>query len=242
MVAGGTSLALAALGLPPAALAATGLKLGRPEPFSFESLVALARSLAAAPPGPPRPLPAGRARAHRLRGARQDQVRHRLRAVPRRPRPLPGHLLPSRPLLPDTACACTCSRRRPRRPARARSSTTRPTSTCRPTARRARLPDDAGFAGFRFQESRLATRPSWTGARTTGSRSSAPPTSAPSASSTSTACRRAASRSTRRCRTGPRSSPTSRASTSSRRSRGSNTVVGLRAARRARASPAPTGS
>ena len=58
LAAGSASLALAALGLPPSALAAAGLKLGQPAPFSFDALVALARSLAAAPPLPAEPLPA----------------------------------------------------------------------------------------------------------------------------------------------------------------------------------------
>ncbi len=49
-----------------------------------------------------------RARTNRLRNARQDQVRHRQRALQRRAGSVPRHLLPSRPLLPDTgphACA-----------------------------------------------------------------------------------------------------------------------------------------
>ena len=49
LTAGGASLALAALGLPAEALAANGLKLSQPSPFSFERLVARAKSLGAAP-------------------------------------------------------------------------------------------------------------------------------------------------------------------------------------------------
>ena len=49
LAAGSASVALASLGLPAAALAATGLKLGNPAPFSFERLAAQARSLAARP-------------------------------------------------------------------------------------------------------------------------------------------------------------------------------------------------
>lgn len=49
LAAGGASLALAALGLPAEALAANGLQLSRPAPFSFERLVALSKSLAAKP-------------------------------------------------------------------------------------------------------------------------------------------------------------------------------------------------
>ncbi len=47
--AAGFSAALAALGLPDRALAATGLRLGIPRPFSFDRLVDEARTLAAAP-------------------------------------------------------------------------------------------------------------------------------------------------------------------------------------------------
>ncbi|MDM0011903.1 glucan biosynthesis protein D [Variovorax sp. J22P168] len=54
----GASLALAALGLPADALAAQGLQLGRPAPFSFDRLVALSRTLAASPYLADRSLPA----------------------------------------------------------------------------------------------------------------------------------------------------------------------------------------
>ena len=59
LAAGGTSLALASLGLPADSLAATGLKLGQPQPFSFERLTALAESLAGQPQAAATPLPAG---------------------------------------------------------------------------------------------------------------------------------------------------------------------------------------
>jgi len=49
LTAGGASLALAALGLPARAFAASGLQLSPPAPFSFDGLVAQARSLAAQP-------------------------------------------------------------------------------------------------------------------------------------------------------------------------------------------------
>lgn len=49
LTAGGASLALAALGLPADAFAAGGLKLSQPSPFSFDRLVALAKSLGAKP-------------------------------------------------------------------------------------------------------------------------------------------------------------------------------------------------
>ncbi|VTU26216.1 glucan biosynthesis protein [Variovorax sp. PBL-E5] len=49
LFAGGASAALAALGIPLNALAAAGLQLGEPRPFSFERLVARAKSLAGRP-------------------------------------------------------------------------------------------------------------------------------------------------------------------------------------------------
>lgn len=49
LTASGASLALAALGIPAEALAAAGLTLSQPRPFSFERLVALAKSLGAKP-------------------------------------------------------------------------------------------------------------------------------------------------------------------------------------------------
>ena len=58
LIAGGASVALATLGLPARALAATGLKLGQPAPFSFDRLVARAQALAAKPFVPDVSLPA----------------------------------------------------------------------------------------------------------------------------------------------------------------------------------------
>jgi glucans biosynthesis protein len=58
LTAGGTAAALAALGLPEQALAQSGLKLGPAKPFSFDNLVAQARALGAKPHAPPPPLPA----------------------------------------------------------------------------------------------------------------------------------------------------------------------------------------
>ena len=49
LAAGSTSLALASLGLPAAALAAQGLKLSQPTPFSFDMLLAQAQALSAQP-------------------------------------------------------------------------------------------------------------------------------------------------------------------------------------------------
>ncbi|KQW54065.1 glucan biosynthesis protein [Variovorax sp. Root411] len=49
LAAGGAAAALAALGLPEEALAANGLQLSQPAPFSFDALVAQAKSLAARP-------------------------------------------------------------------------------------------------------------------------------------------------------------------------------------------------
>ena len=92
--------------------------------------------------------------------------------------------------------------------ARARSATT---PSCSPSARPAstsKLPDDLGFAGFRVMDGPSATK-DWLAYQ--GAATSAPP-----ARSTSTASRRAASRSTPRC-PGRRSSRASPSSGSSRR-------------------------
>ncbi|TPQ32906.1 glucan biosynthesis protein [Cupriavidus pinatubonensis] len=57
LVSATASAALAALGIPPSALAASGIKLGDARPFSFDALIDQARALAgkpyAAPPAPP---------------------------------------------------------------------------------------------------------------------------------------------------------------------------------------------
>jgi glucans biosynthesis protein len=57
LTAGGTAAALAALGLSEQALAQSGLKLGPAQPFNFDDLVARARALASRPYAPPPPLP-----------------------------------------------------------------------------------------------------------------------------------------------------------------------------------------
>ena len=58
LTATGAGAALAALGLSPTALAAQGLKMGRAQRFSFEALVARARDMAKAPYQPPPAIPA----------------------------------------------------------------------------------------------------------------------------------------------------------------------------------------
>ncbi len=58
LTAGGTAAALAALGLPGPALAQAGMRLGPAAPFSFDTLVERARGLAARPYAPPPALPA----------------------------------------------------------------------------------------------------------------------------------------------------------------------------------------
>ena len=107
--------------------------------------------------------------------------------------PAPSRHLPTWAASSTSRCRCTRSRTR-RQASRARSSTRPTISTCPRTARRASCRADAGFAGFWLQESRL--RRSGLADATTGSPSWAPPTSAPSASWASSACRRAAWRST----------------------------------------------
>ena len=49
LTAGGASVALTALGFPADALAAGGIKLSQPRPFSFERLVTEAKALAGRP-------------------------------------------------------------------------------------------------------------------------------------------------------------------------------------------------
>jgi glucans biosynthesis protein len=58
LTAGGASMVLAALGIPAEAFAAAGLTLSEPRPFSFERLVALAKSLGAKPYVADKSLPA----------------------------------------------------------------------------------------------------------------------------------------------------------------------------------------
>jgi hypothetical protein len=216
LAAGGAAAALAALGLPQEALAANGLQLSQPTPFSFDALVAQAKSLAAKPyvaavPLAPEVLERIDYDAHGK--IKFDPANALFRDGPGAfpvtffhlgrffQTPVRMHVLEntdgdafSREVLYNASYFSMP----PDSPARA-------------------LPPGAGFAGFRLQESRLGDQASSTGRRTTGSPSWAPRTSAPSASSTSTACRHAASRSTWRCPTSRKSSRPSRASTSRRR-------------------------
>ena len=125
---------------------------------------------------------AGDPAADRLRRPRQDPVQDRSRALGRRPERVPGHLLPSRPLLPE-AGAHACGRGRAGARDRLRHRLFRHAGGfARPTSCRT-IPASPASA------SRRPATASSTGRRTTGSPSSAPPISAPSASSTSTASR-----------------------------------------------------
>jgi len=154
LAAGGTSLALASLGLPADALAATGLKLGQPQPFSFERLAALAESMAAQPFVAATPLPAGvldRIDYEAHGKIRFDPDSALFRDGPGNfpvtffhlgrffPNPVRMHLL-------ETAVGDSF----------AREILYDPGYFDMPADSPARkLPPGAGFAGFRFQESRL---------------------------------------------------------------------------------------
>ena len=154
LAAGGASLALASLGLPADALAATGLKLGQPQPFSFERLAALAESLAAQPFVAATPLPAGvldRIDYEAHGKIRFDPDSALFRDGPGNfpvtffhlgrffPNPVRMHLL-------ETAAGDSF----------AREILYDPGYFDMPADSPARkLPPGAGFAGFRFQESRL---------------------------------------------------------------------------------------
>ena len=80
----------------------------------------------------------------------QDPLSRRLRAVRRRPRPVSGHASSISASSSRRRSACTWSRAT----SRARSSTSRPISTCRPNSPARELPQGAGFAGLRIQEPR----------------------------------------------------------------------------------------
>ncbi|CAN5609390.1 glucan biosynthesis protein D [soil metagenome] len=154
LAASSASLALASLGLSAEALAATGLKLGTPSPFSFDRLTALAKSLAAKPyvaDKPPAPEVVDRIDYETHGKIRFDTESALFRSGPGAfpatffhlgrffPTPVHMHVL-------DAAGGESQSREILYDPA---YFTMPPDSPAR------QLPKGAGFAGFRFQESRL---------------------------------------------------------------------------------------
>jgi glucans biosynthesis protein len=152
--AGTAAAALAALGPSPDTLAATGLKLGAPSPFSFDRLSALARSMALRPFAAGSPLPAdvldridyethgkisfdtGSALFRDGPGAFPVSFFHLGRFFPT---PVHMHLL-------ETAGGDAFAREILYDPGYFDMPADSPAR---------RLPRGAGFAGFRFQESRL---------------------------------------------------------------------------------------
>ena len=186
-------MALAAFGTAPRALAGTPLRLGRPAPFSFEHLTAHAESLARRPYAAATALPSevldridyethgkirfdtGSALFRDGPGAFPVTFFHLGRSFP-----TPVHLH-----LVETAAGDGFAREILYDPGYFDMPVDSPAK---------RLPAGAGFAGFRFQESRLGAAGARDWRSTTGSPSWAPPISGRSARSTSTVCRRAASR------------------------------------------------
>ena len=154
LVAGGATLALAALGLPEGARAAAELRFSQPSPFSFERLVAWSKSLAAKPRVADASLPADV--LQRIDYDAQGKIRFDTRnalfrdgpgAFPvtffhlGRLAPVPVHMY-----LIETA----------RGDSFAREILYDPALFTMPADSPARqLPGGAGFAGFRLQESRL---------------------------------------------------------------------------------------
>ena len=141
---------LAAAGFSVPALAQQGLKMGGAETLLVRGAEKARPDMAAhalcAAPAPLARDPA----ADRLRRARQDQVQDRSRALGQWPERVPGHLLPSRPLLPE-AGAHACGREA----AQAREIIYDTAYFDMPEDSPAhQLPDNSGFAGFRFQEAR----------------------------------------------------------------------------------------
>ena len=154
LTAGSTAAALAALGLSNEALAQSGLKLGPARPFSFEALVARAQALGAKPFAPPPPLPA--AVLERIDYEAHGKLKYKpdFALFKDGPGPFPVtffHLgrffqTPVHMHVLDAAGG----------KGRAREVLYDPAYFEMPADSPAKdLPQGAGFAGFRFQESRL---------------------------------------------------------------------------------------
>ena len=102
-IATASALGILGEGVSPAladtAVQQAALKLGNPEPFSFDILKQQARDLAGLPyQAPMKPAPEIVKQAH-LRGMGQDHVQYGRSSLRRRPRALPGDLLPPRHVL-----------------------------------------------------------------------------------------------------------------------------------------------
>jgi glucans biosynthesis protein len=154
LTAGASSAALAALGLSKEALAQSGLKLGSAKPFSFEALMAQAQALGAKPFVPPPPLPADVLERIDYETLGQVKYKSEFALFKDGPGPFPvtffhmGRFFqtPVHMHVLDAAGG----------QGRSREVLYDPTYFEMPADSAARaLPQGAGFAGFRFQESRL---------------------------------------------------------------------------------------
>jgi len=154
LTAGSTAAALAALGLSEQAMAQTGLKLGPAKPFSFDALIERARTLAAKPYAPPPPLP--REVLERIDYDAHGKLKYKTDFALLRdgPGPFPVTFFhmgryfqtPVHMHVLDKAGSG----------ARGREILYDPSYFEMPADSPAKaLPDGAGFAGFRIQESRL---------------------------------------------------------------------------------------
>ncbi|MFJ3057329.1 glucan biosynthesis protein [Herbaspirillum sp. NPDC087042] len=158
LTATGAGAALAALGLSPSALAAQGLKMGAAQRFSFEALMARAREMAKTPYQPPPAIPADILDQIDYEAHGKIRFRPEDAAFADGPGPFPltfFHLgkyfrVPVRMFLLDGQGDGNT-------PARARELLYSDRYFDMPANSPAhRLPAGSGFAGFRFQESRLA--------------------------------------------------------------------------------------
>nr|WP_198984009.1 glucan biosynthesis protein D [Herbaspirillum sp. ASV7] len=158
LTATGAGAALAALGLSPAALAAQGLKMGVAQRFSFEALVARARDMARTPYQPQPPIPADILDQIDYEAHGKIRFKPEDAAFADGPGPFPltfFHLgkyfrVPVRMFLLDGQGDGDT-------PAHAREVLYSDRYFDMPADSPAhRLPAGSGFAGFRFQESRLA--------------------------------------------------------------------------------------
>jgi glucans biosynthesis protein len=108
LAAGGAAAALAALGLPEEALAANGLQLSQPTPFSFDALVAQAKTLAGKPYVAAAPLAPDVLERIDYDAHGKIRFKPEMALWANGPSPVAGDLLPPRPLLPEAgphACA-----------------------------------------------------------------------------------------------------------------------------------------
>lgn len=158
LAAASAASALAALGLPPRALAAQGLRLGRAQPFSFDTLIARARDMARTPYQAPPAAPA--AVLDRIDYEAHGQIRFKTADAlfAQGPGAFPVtffHLgkffrVPVRMFILAGQGDGTV-------PVQSREVSYRDDYFDMPADSPAhQLPPDSGFAGFRFQESRLA--------------------------------------------------------------------------------------